>query len=69
MKSSMETLAPHKEGGLQTIRMISETVRLVTDKRLELYNLTERVADILKRHDIKEGLVLLSSCTRHWGCW
>ena len=41
--------------------MITETLRLVTDKRLELYNLTEKVADIVKRHDIKEGMVLLSS--------
>ena len=41
--------------------MIHETVRLATDKRLELYDLTEQVADLLKRHDIKEGMVLLSS--------
>jgi secondary thiamine-phosphate synthase enzyme len=47
--------------GLETVRVITETLRLVTDKRLELYNLTERVADILRRHDIKEGMVLLSS--------
>jgi secondary thiamine-phosphate synthase enzyme len=47
--------------GLKTLRLITETVRLVTDKRLELYNLTERVADILKRHDVKDGMVLLSS--------
>jgi secondary thiamine-phosphate synthase enzyme len=47
--------------GLETVRVITETFRLVTDQRLELYNLTERVAEILKRHDIKEGVVLLSS--------
>ena len=50
-----------REGGLATVRVVTETLRLVTDKRLELYNLTERVADIVKRHDIKDGLVLLSS--------
>jgi secondary thiamine-phosphate synthase enzyme len=49
------------EKGLETIRVITETLRLVTDKRLELYNLTERVADILRRHDVKEGMVLVSS--------
>jgi len=49
------------QAGLETVRVITETLRLVTDKRLELYNLTERVADIVKRHDIKEGMVLLSS--------
>jgi secondary thiamine-phosphate synthase enzyme len=52
---------PAKSGGLETVRVITETIRLVTDKRLELYNLTERVADILRRHDVKEGMVLLSS--------
>ena len=50
-----------REGGLQTVRMITETLRVVTDKRCELYNLTERIADILRRHDVKDGLVLLSS--------
>ena len=49
------------DNGLQTLRMITETLRLVTDKNLELYNLTERVADLLRRHDIKEGVVLLLS--------
>jgi secondary thiamine-phosphate synthase enzyme len=50
-----------KKPGLETIRVIHETLRLVTDQRLELYNLTERVAEILKRHDVEEGVVLLSS--------
>jgi secondary thiamine-phosphate synthase enzyme len=50
-----------RAGGSETVRVITETIRLVTDKRLELYNLTERVADVLRRHDIKEGMVLLSS--------
>jgi secondary thiamine-phosphate synthase enzyme len=50
-----------REGGLQTVRMITETLRIATDKRCELYNLTERVADILRRHDVKDGMVLLSS--------
>jgi len=63
MKSSDAAVvpAPDAKGGLETIRVIGETLRLVTDKRLELYDLTERVADILKRHDVKEGMVLLSS--------
>ncbi|MBN2370515.1 MAG: YjbQ family protein [Vicinamibacteria bacterium] len=47
--------------GLRTFRVIGETIRLVTDRRLELYDLTERIADIVRRHDIKEGVVLLSS--------
>jgi secondary thiamine-phosphate synthase enzyme len=47
--------------GLESLRVITETFKLATDSRLELYNLTERVAEMLKRHDIKEGLVLLQS--------
>ncbi len=50
-----------KNHGLETLRVIHETLRLATDKRLELYNLTERVAEILKKHDVKEGMVLLQS--------
>ena len=60
MHSTTKPSSSTKEG-LETVRVITETLRLVTDKRLELYNLTERVADILKRHDIEEGMVLLSS--------
>jgi secondary thiamine-phosphate synthase enzyme len=58
---SSKTAVAEADSGLQTLRMINETVRLVTDKRLELYNLTEKVADLLRRHDIKDGVVLLSS--------
>jgi secondary thiamine-phosphate synthase enzyme len=61
MSAIKTAVPPQTEAGLATLRVVSETLRLVTDKRLELYNLTERVADIVKRHDIKEGLVLLSS--------
>ena len=59
-KTAVASIAP-RPGGLETLRVITETLRVVTDKKLELYNLTERVADILRRHDIKEGMVLLSS--------
>jgi secondary thiamine-phosphate synthase enzyme len=59
--STAAVKAARKAGGSETVRVITETIRLATDKRLELYNLTERVADVLRRHDIKEGMVLLSS--------
>ena len=59
--SATAAQAAPKAGGSETVRVITETIRLATDKRLELYNLTERVADVLRRHDIKEGMVLLSS--------
>jgi len=61
MKASNAAVASEKGGGLETVRVVTETLRLVTDKRCELYNLTEKVAEVLKRHDIKEGMVLLSS--------
>lgn len=61
MEASTAPKVAAKAGGSETVRVITETIRLATDKRLELYNLTERVADVLRRHDIKEGMVLLSS--------
>lgn len=61
MNASPAAVSASQDGGLETVRVISETLRLVTDKRMELYDLTERVADILKRHNVKEGMVLLSS--------
>jgi secondary thiamine-phosphate synthase enzyme len=61
MTATNPAIPADAEGGLETVRVITETLRLVTDKRLELYNVTEKVADMLKRHDIKEGMVLLSS--------
>ena len=60
MTAAKPAIPPTAEAGLETVRVITETLRIVTDKRLELYNLTEKVADIVKRHDIKEGMVLLS---------
>jgi secondary thiamine-phosphate synthase enzyme len=60
MKASEQVEAPSGTS-LETVRVITETIRLVTDKRLELYNLTERVAEVLKKHDVKEGVVLLQS--------
>ena len=61
MSATKPAVRVHKDEGLATVRVVTETLRLVTDKRLELYNLTEKVADLVKRHDIKEGMVLLSS--------
>lgn len=59
--SDSKSAVAETENGLQTLRMVHETLRIATDKRLELYDLTEKVADVLKRHDIKEGMVMLSS--------
>ena len=59
MTATKPAIPPTVEAGLETVRVITETLRIVTDKRLELYNLTEKVADIVKRHDIK---------ARAWSC-
>ena len=59
--SAVETIAGQQGRGLETVRVITETFRLATDSRLELYNLTERVAELIKRHDVKDRLVLLQS--------
>jgi secondary thiamine-phosphate synthase enzyme len=61
MSATKPAVRVQRDAGLATVRVVTETLRLVTDKRLELYDLTERVADIVKRHDIKDGMVLLSS--------
>ena len=42
-RTSTAVVAPQGKG-FETVRVITETLRLVTDKRLELYNLTEKVA-------------------------
>ena len=48
MKASNAAVASEKGGGLETVRVVTETLRLVTDKRCELYNLTEKVAEVLR---------------------
>jgi secondary thiamine-phosphate synthase enzyme len=61
MKGLQAVASTETQTELETFRVIHETIRIVTDKRLELYNVTEKVAEIVKRHDIKEGFILLSS--------
>ena len=38
MTAAKPVLPPTAEAGLETVRVITETLRIVTDKRLELYN-------------------------------
>jgi len=61
--ASFQQVSPTKvdQSGLETVRVITETLRLVTGERLELYNLTERVVDVLKKHNVQEGIVLVTS--------
>lgn len=60
----------HRTGAVQQIRqgsdvesvhLITDTLRLKTDKRKELYNVTESVAEVIRRHSIQDGLAIVSS--------
>src|SRR3990172_6154290 len=39
----------------------SQTLRLLTDKKLELYNITQKVKDFVKSTSIRDGLLLITS--------
>jgi secondary thiamine-phosphate synthase enzyme len=60
----------HRAGAVQQIRegsdvesvhLITDTLRLKTDKRKELYNVTDSVAEVVRRHAIRDGLAIVSS--------
>lgn len=39
----------------------SHTLRVLTDKKIELYNVTQKVRDFVKSTSIREGLLLITS--------
>src|SRR3989337_2728906 len=39
----------------------AHTLRLLTDKKVELYNITQKVKDFVKSTSIREGLLLITS--------
>lgn len=39
----------------------SHTLRLLTDKKVELYNITQKVKDFVKSTSVREGLLLITS--------
>jgi secondary thiamine-phosphate synthase enzyme len=39
----------------------SHTLRLLTDKKIELYNITQKVKDFVKSTSVREGLLLITS--------
>lgn len=39
----------------------SHTLRLLTDKKTELYNITQKVKDFVKSTSVREGLLLITS--------
>jgi secondary thiamine-phosphate synthase enzyme len=61
MERSAAAVSLRDEAALDTLRIVGDRLPLKTDKPLELYNLTERVASLVKRHGIQEGMLVLSS--------
>ena len=43
------------------LKMFSRTLRVVTDSRVELYNVTDRIKDLVKSSGVKAGFLILSS--------
>lgn len=43
------------------VRFFSKTFKFTTEKRLELYNITSIIADIVKEFKIKEGFISVST--------
>lgn len=44
-----------------TVKMFSRTLKVVTDSRVELYNVTDRIVDLVRSSGIKAGFLILSS--------
>ena len=43
------------------LKMFSRTIKVVTDSRVELYNVTDRIKDLVKSSGIKAGFLLIST--------
>ncbi|HSF16655.1 MAG TPA: secondary thiamine-phosphate synthase enzyme YjbQ [Vicinamibacteria bacterium] len=43
------------------LKMFSRTLKVVTDSRVELYNVTDRIRDLVKSSGVKAGFLILSS--------
>ena len=44
-----------------TLKMFSRTLKVVTDSRVELYNVTDRIKDLVKSSGVKAGFLVLST--------
>ena len=43
------------------LKMFSRTLKVVTDSRVELYNVTDRVRDLVKSSGVKAGFLIIST--------
>ena len=44
-----------------TLKMFSRTLKVVTDSQVEIYNITDRIKDLVKSSGIQAGFLVLSS--------
>ena len=44
-----------------TLKIFSRTLKVVTDSRVEIYNVTDRIKDLVKSSGIKAGFLVLST--------
>ncbi|MFQ5790501.1 MAG: secondary thiamine-phosphate synthase enzyme YjbQ [Acidobacteriota bacterium] len=56
---AVETQGERAVGG--TMKIFSHTLKVVTDSRVELYNVTDRVRDLVRESGIKAGFLIISS--------
>jgi secondary thiamine-phosphate synthase enzyme len=54
-----ETSTTQEMGG--NMKIFSRTFKVVTDSRVELYNLTDKARDLVKASGIKAGFIIISS--------
>jgi len=63
MNASLVSAPPSiaTEGGSSLVRFFSKTLNFKTEKRVELYNITALVADIVREFKIKDGFINVST--------
>lgn len=59
VSAAVETAPEQEMGG--KMKIFSQTLKVVTDGRVELYNLTDRVRDLVRQSGIKAGFLIISS--------
>lgn len=56
---AVETASEHEMSG--NMKIFSRTFKVVTDGRVELYNLTDRARELVRASGVKAGFLILSS--------
>jgi len=61
MNPTGSVVSIRQDSSVEAVRLLSDTLKLSTEASRELYNLTDAVADLVQRHGVREGLVIVSS--------